>query len=112
MADLRQNIYRATCFQCGDKYEDFVAAIGSRAGHYRSASRSNRNIWAASHCERTGHVRFEIDDVERYVTILRAPAGFVEPQLSIEDDPGYSLMAGTWHPDFDAPETPKEADQP
>lgn len=117
--ELRGNVYRATCLQCNEAYEDFVAAIGSRAGHYRKASRSNRNIWAASHCEKTRHVRFKIEDIDSFITILRAPTAAAplkplvdaldeDAQLRIEGDENFELMPGTWHPAFDAPQAPDD----
>ena len=92
-------LYRARCLQCPDAYEDFVYTLAGNTSRQQRACKSNRNIWAAAHCEKTGHVRFEIDDIDRHVTILRHP-GLHEPgalelddiQLTIEDDDNYGTV--------------------
>lgn len=93
---MNGKLFRARCLQCPDRYEDFVWTVGGDTSRRQRASRSNRDIWAASHCEKTGHVRFEIDNVDRYITILSHP-GLPQHtdddlQLVIEDDENYGTI--------------------
>jgi hypothetical protein len=64
---LNGKLLRAACLQCGEVYEDWI--VTGR----RLVSPPTRDIWAAAHCERTGHVRFEIDNVDRNIVVLRHP---------------------------------------
>ena len=95
---MNGKLFQATCLQCNERYEDYIYGVGNTSRHQR-ASKSNRNIWAASHCEKTAHVRFLIADVDQHVAILRSPGphpdGALELddlQLTIESDENYGTI--------------------
>jgi hypothetical protein len=82
---MNGKLYRAKCLQCSEGYEDFVYTLAGNTSRQQRASKSNRNIWAAAHCERTGHVRFQIDDIDRHVAILRSPGPHDDGALELDD---------------------------
>lgn len=86
MSDVLE--YTAYCTACPAVYRVSEPA----ANRKRAAAKArNREVWMQTHCDTTGHARFEISDQRHRHVIMRRTSD-ADPQLTIVDDPDLTLL--------------------